>query len=101
MPHRAAPCRPGPELGVPGRADLFSDLSWAYPCRAPCLDFPEGGTPRHAHHVIGRACAYAQGALGMPGRARAVPRAWGVRHGAAQGGTDIKSKSINNGMGTI
>ena len=30
------------------------------------------------------------------GHARAVPRAWGVRHGAAQGGTDIKSKSMNN-----
>ena len=46
--------------------------------------------------------------LGVPsefgtfaGRARAVPLAWGVRHGAAQGGTDIKSKSMNNGMGTI
>src|SRR5947199_2589031 len=62
VPDRAAPCRtvlarawPGRAFlvfkagpGVPGCAYFFSDLSWACPCRAPCLGFPGAGTPRHA-----------------------------------------------------
>src|SRR5204862_2170644 len=62
VPRRAAPCRTVPHRARPGRASsisksgpgvlgrayLFSDLSWACPCRAPCLDFPGAGTPRHA-----------------------------------------------------
>ena len=44
-------------------------MTWACLIHAKAQARTGTDTSRHAHHVIGRACAYAQGALGVPGRA--------------------------------